>query len=127
MDVLDVKERPKSSPPQRKLKERYPDLYSQFLNKRTHKPFLFPQNQIVNADLKSGKMVDWNKRGPEYSRVLTYDHPRHANMIKGYMREPHEDYQHYKKCGFAGKGAKTSWASNPKHRRHSTSQDHTFA
>ncbi len=34
---------------------------------------------------------------------------------EGGARPFHQDYRHYKYYGFAGQGAKTSWAFNPKY------------
>lgn len=51
------------------------------------------------------------------SRVMTYALPHaRAGWGEGGVRPFHQDYRHYKYYGFAGKGGRTSWAHNPKHK-----------
>ncbi|KAJ9521455.1 hypothetical protein QJQ45_008759 [Haematococcus lacustris] len=50
------------------------------------------------------------------ARVLTYAVPPSGlGYGEGGVRPFHQDYRHYKYFGFAGRGAKTSWAHNPKY------------
>lgn len=52
------------------------------------------------------------------ARVQTYAvPPTRVGYGEGGVRPFHQDYRHYKYYGFAGRGAKTSWAHNPKYRQ----------
>lgn len=94
--------------------EVYPDLYPP-----ESKPLNYPLvvcNSPVQADIATGLPLtlqdateDWRQ-----CRVCMYKIPVKNSIIKGFMRPPHQDYHHYKYYGFGGKGAKTSWAHNPK-------------
>ncbi|MEW5315569.1 MAG: hypothetical protein WDW38_006989 [Sanguina aurantia] len=73
----------------------------------------------MEADLAGGGPLAGSLApGEEWraARVLTYQvHPSSTGYAKGGSRPFHADYRHYKYYGFAGKGAKTSWAHNPKY------------
>ncbi|GIL68463.1 hypothetical protein Vafri_21739 [Volvox africanus] len=80
----------------------------------------YTQSAFVEADLDSGTpvadMPQTIERHGKAAVVQTYPVPP---SIVGYgsggVRPFHQDYRHYKYYGFAGKGAKTSWAHNPKY------------
>ncbi|GLC33745.1 hypothetical protein PLESTB_000111300 [Pleodorina starrii] len=72
---------------------------------------------LVEADLESGTPVppDVDDSGHRVAVVQTYPVPPSVvGYGNGGVRPFHQDYRHYKYYGFAGKGAKTSWAHNPK-------------
>jgi hypothetical protein len=81
-------------------------------------------SQIIDVDLQEGKplppsqaaaLVQAGKDAWRISRVLTHKvEPSRTGFGEGGARPFHQDYRFYKYYGFAGKGAKTSWASNPK-------------
>ncbi|KAG2491499.1 hypothetical protein HYH03_010077 [Edaphochlamys debaryana] len=81
---------------------------------------------IIEADIAAGTPIldaavesamreveDWR-----VARVQTYQvPPSRVGYGEGGVRPFHQDYRHYKYYGFAGHGAKTSWAHNPKYAR----------
>ncbi|PNW86258.1 hypothetical protein CHLRE_02g079005v5 [Chlamydomonas reinhardtii] len=81
---------------------------------------------LIEADLVTGtpvleEVVATERGGPEdwrLARVQTYSvPPSRTGYGDGGVRPFHQDYRHYKYYGFAGHGAKTSWAHNPKYNR----------
>lgn len=79
----------------------------------------------MEADLQEGAPVmSPEPRDPDdpqawrVARVQTYAvPPTGVGYGEGGVRPFHQDYRHYKYYGFAGRGAKTSWAHNPKYRQ----------
>ncbi|EFJ49132.1 hypothetical protein VOLCADRAFT_89966 [Volvox carteri f. nagariensis] len=76
---------------------------------------------LVEADLESGVPLEDLER-PATERkgraAVVQTYPVAPSMVgygSGGVRPFHQDYRHYKYFGFAGKGAKTSWAHNPKY------------
>ncbi|GIL89118.1 hypothetical protein Vretimale_16143 [Volvox reticuliferus] len=80
----------------------------------------YTQSAFVEADMDSGNPITdiphAIERLTNVAVVQTYPVPP---SIVGYgsggVRPFHQDYRHYKYYGFAGKGAKSSWAHNPKY------------
>ncbi len=79
---------------------------------------------IVEADLENGAPLHYGGMATlgedevswRVARVQTYVAPPHPlGFASGGAKPFHQDYRHYKYYGFAGRGAKTSWAYNPKH------------
>lgn len=94
--------------------EAYPDLYP-FESKPPKHP-LVTCNSPVQADIATGLPLDDKGAQEDWRecRVCMYEIPVKNSIIKGFMKPPHQDYNHYKYYGFGGLGAKTSWAYNPK-------------
>lgn len=76
---------------------------------------VFGVQAVVEADMVDGTV--FSDGGDEWrrARVVTYEVPtaRYGYAEAG-ARAYTQDYRHYKYYGYAGKGAKTSWAANPK-------------
>ncbi|GMH33027.1 hypothetical protein BSKO_00861 [Bryopsis sp. KO-2023] len=92
----------------------YPNLYPP--QSDTPKYPLVANGNTIQADIATGRPLDGSRDVDHWRpcRVCTYKVPVKGNIVKGFLRPPHQDYRHYKYYGFAGRGAKTSWAHNPK-------------
>lgn len=85
---------------------------------------VFSSPALVEADLEEGALLDYSKttllqqseQPWRVATVETYVVPPHPlGFASGGSRPFHQDYRHYKYYGFAGRGARTSWAFNPKY------------
>ena len=85
---------------------------------------VFTAPALVEADLEEGSLLDYSKttllqqseQPWRVATVETYVVPPHPlGFASGGSRPFHQDYRHYKYFGFGGRGARTSWAFNPKY------------